>query len=180
MWDGKRWQRVVFVCLLKAELSVSRSLCGGQLHLRPGQWIQTTSPCWSIKVNQTFLSLHISHHEIMHKEGKYSLLSTDAKVQPAFQKLLSWLTHCWTSRLRLVATANVSRCLFRVHFQSLIYAWDDNAILHVILQEREESITNGIHAKQALLFTLCVPPRFSADTLTSAEHRIWSPHSLPQ
>lgn len=27
---------------------------------------------------------------------------------------------------------------------SPFYAWDDNALLHVILQEKEESITNGI------------------------------------
>lgn len=161
---GRR-QRVVCICLKSV-------WAGGQFCLRLGQWIQPTSPRWSIKVNQTLLSLHISHHEIMHKEGKYSLLSTDAEVQPAFQKLPSWLTHHWTSRLCLVAAANVSRCLFRVHFQSLIYAWDDNAILHVILQESEESITNGIHAKQVLLFALSVPPRFSADTLTSAEHRL--------
>lgn len=94
----------------------------------------------------------------------------NAEVRPAFQKPLSWLTRHWTSQLCLVVTAKVSRCLFGVRFQSLIYAWDDNAILHVILQEREESITNGIHAKQALLFPLSVPPRFYSDTLTSAEH----------
>lgn len=163
-----------------AEVSASGSLCGGQLCLRLGHWIQTTSPCWSIKENQTLLPLLISRHEIMHKDGKDSPLSTNAEVQPAFQKLLSWLTRHWTSPLCLVVTANVSRCLFRVRFQSLIYAWDDNAILHVILQEREESITNGIRAKQALLFPLSVPPRF----FRWYTHLYWastlSPHSLPQ
>lgn len=89
------------------------------------------------------------------------------KFSLPFTKLLSWLTCLWTSPLHLAVSAKVSRCLFSVGFQSLIYAWDDNA---VILQEREESITNGIHAKQALLFPLSEPPRLSADTLSSAEH----------
>lgn len=102
--------------------------------------------------------------------GKRFCALVECRSSICFFKKLSWLTCHWTSPLCLLVTANVSRCLFRARFQSLIYAWDDNAILHVILQEREESITNGIHAKQALLFPLSVPPRFSTDTLTSAEH----------
>lgn len=101
-----------------------------------------------------------------------SLLLADAEVQPCSEKLLSWLTCLWTSQLRLVTAANISRCLFWVPFQSLIYACEDSAILHVILQEREESITNGIHVKPALLFPFSVPPRFSDNILISSEHRL--------
>lgn len=132
---------------------------------------QTTSPCWSIKENQTLLSLRIRRREIRHEEEKL-LCSNRCWGSACFSKLLSWLTRHWTSRLCLIVTANVSRCLFGVWARSLIYAWDDNATLHVILQEREESITNGIRAWPALLFPLGVPPRFSADMLTSAEHRL--------
>lgn len=84
----------------------------------------------------------------------------------SFTKLLSWLTCFWTSPLHLALGAKVSRCLFSVGLQSLIYAWDDNAM---ILQQRKESITNGIHAKQALLLPLSEPPR-----LSSAEHPQWA------
>lgn len=128
------------------------------------------SRCWFVwrmlypgqkKTNIAFPFTSATMKSHMQVEKVYLL-----KFSLPFTKLLSWLTCLWTSPLHLALSAKVSRCLFSVGFQSLIYAWDDNAM---ILQEREESITNGIHAKQALLLPLSEPPR-----LSSAEHPQWA------
>lgn len=75
VFNEKIWQRDVFVFLLNSEVSGSGSLGEGQLCVRLGHWFQTTSPCWSIKENQTSFSPHISHHEIMHKGKSFSVLN---------------------------------------------------------------------------------------------------------
>lgn len=153
-----------------APVGAGGSLCGGRLCLHPAHWIQATSPSWTIQENQTSpLFSHQPPRNHTCKGGNILCSRQMLTFSLPFTKLLSRLTRHWTSPLCLVLTAKVSRCLFRVGFQSLIYAWDDNAMK---LQEREESITNGIHAKQALLFPLSEPPRLSADTLTSAERRL--------
>lgn len=54
-------------------------------------------------------------------------------------ELPSRLTRHWTSGLCLAPAAKVSRCLFRVGFQALIYAGDDNAAL---LQESGGRVNN--------------------------------------
>lgn len=118
-------------CVVKidgSELSLSASWDWGQ---HKWEFVRRSTVSASRTLNPDHLSVLINQSKpnivlpfssatmkscIKKNKKKIPCFSADAEVQPAFSKLLSWLTRHWTSPLCLEVTANVSRCLFRVRF----------------------------------------------------------------